>query len=56
MTAQLPPCFTTTSWLRIISSGSVAEMPQAYMTLRPVFCSRSRIIGMIALTRSSSGE
>ena len=39
--------------MRIISSGSVAEMPQAYMTFLPVRCSRSRIIGMIALSRAS---
>ena len=55
-TAQLPPAFATRSWLRIISSGSACEMPKAYITFLPVFCSWSRMSGMIAFTRSASGE
>ena len=55
-TAALPPAASTRSWLRIISSGSVAEIPNAYIVLRPVRCSPSRMTGMIARTRSASGE
>ncbi len=55
-TAALPPASSTRSWLRIIWSGSACEMPKAYITFLPVFCSWSRMTGMTAFTRSSKGE
>ena len=56
ITGALPPAAATTSWSRIIWSGSPPEMLKAYMTFLPVFCSWSRMMGMTARTRSARLE